>query len=435
MTRIMEKQLQLLVGELPVPSLASKQRHGAFVDNMSLPVHRWFRYSAGFSAQWAANLIAKIGLGRSSLALDPFAGSGTLLLAADQCHVPSVGIEAHPFVARIARTKLQWKANTDAFARRANAILRNAKIATATADDYPELVLRCFSLQALAQLTQLRKSWETLRDDTAESELTWLAITTILRPTSSVGTAPWQYILPKKAKRVVVDPWEAFETQVQQMQMDMALFQSRYGKSQAAFIQADARDCPQIESYSVDAVITSPPYANNYDYADATRFEMSFWGDVQSWGDLHDAVRKNLIVSSSQHASIEKLDLDKILGLSVVRPIASDLEQVCRELALERLSHGGKKHYHTMIAAYFADMGKTLIEMRRVCKLGARLFMVIGDSAPYGVYVPVYAWLGRLAVAAGFESCEFEKIRDRNVKWKNRKHRVPLSEGILQIQG
>jgi hypothetical protein len=25
----------------------------AFVDNMVLPVHRWFRYSAGFSAEWA----------------------------------------------------------------------------------------------------------------------------------------------------------------------------------------------------------------------------------------------------------------------------------------------------------------------------------------------------------------------------------------------
>ena len=23
-----------------------------FVDNMKLPIHRWFRYSAGFSAEW-----------------------------------------------------------------------------------------------------------------------------------------------------------------------------------------------------------------------------------------------------------------------------------------------------------------------------------------------------------------------------------------------
>ena len=54
---------------------------------------------------------------------------------------------------------------------------------------------------------------------------------------------------------------------------------------------------------------------------------------------------------------------------------------------------------------------------------------MIGDSAPYGVYVPVIEWLSNLALAAGFHDFRFEKTRDRNVKWKNRKHRVPLCEG------
>lgn len=60
---------------------------------------------------------------------------------------------------------------------------------------------------------------------------------------------------------------------------------------------------------------------------------------------------------------------------------------------------------------------------------------MVGDSAPYGVYVPVDQWLGRLALAAGFKSFDFVKLRDRNTKWKNRKHRVPLHEGILRVVG
>ena len=40
-----------------------------------------------------------------------------------------------------------------------------------------------------------------------------------------------------------------------------------------------------------------------------------------------------------------------------------------------------------------------------------------------------------LAIAAGFKSFTFEKTRDRNVKWKNRKHRVPLQEGRLWVEG
>ena len=45
-------QIETLVKE-SVKSPRSKlqtTRSGTFVDNMKLPIHRWFRYSAGFSA-------------------------------------------------------------------------------------------------------------------------------------------------------------------------------------------------------------------------------------------------------------------------------------------------------------------------------------------------------------------------------------------------
>ena len=63
-----------------------------FLNNMRLPVHRWFRYSAGFSAEWVKWLLA----GRESRelrVLDPFVGSGTTCLACDEMGVPSYGIE------------------------------------------------------------------------------------------------------------------------------------------------------------------------------------------------------------------------------------------------------------------------------------------------------------------------------------------------------
>ena len=88
-----------------------------------------------------------------------------------------------------------------------------------------------------------------------------------------------------------------------------------------------------------------------------------------------------------------------------------------------------------MIAGYFYDMAKMWAELRRVTTDNALICCVIGDSAPYGIYVPVDRWLGELALAAGFKSFTFERLRSRNIKWKNRKHRVPLQEGILWING
>jgi hypothetical protein len=94
-----------------------------------------------------------------------------------------------------------------------------------------------------------------------------------------------------------------------------------------------------------------------------------------------------------------------------------------------------KKTYHTMIAAYYYDLAKVFVALRQLMKENSVVGFVIGDSAPYGVYAPADIWLGKLAVAAGFKSWNFEKTRDRNIKWKNRKHSVPLKEGRLWIRG
>jgi hypothetical protein len=150
---------------------------------------------------------------------------------------------------------------------------------------------------------------------------------------------------------------------------------------------------------------------------------------------LQETVRQFIIRSCSQHATAEKLNLETLLADKSVDSIREELSVVCNELAEVRKTKGGKKAYHTMIAAYFCDLSQVFQALRPVCKIGSTLCFVIGDSAPYGVYVPAEKWLGKLALAAGFNSFSFEKLRDRNIKWKNRKHRVPLHEGRLWIKG
>jgi hypothetical protein len=80
-------------------------------------------------------------------------------------------------------------------------------------------------------------------------------------------------------------------------------------------------------------------------------------------------------------------------------------------------------------------MAQTWRAPRRVCASPSEICFVIGDSAPYGIYAPVIEWFGKLALAEGFESWTFQKLRDRNNKWKNRKHRVPLCEAQLWVRG
>lgn len=403
-----------------------------FIDNMRLPIHRWFRYSAGFSAEWVKHEV----LSRSGevRVLDPFLGSGTTCLACDEIQVPSMGVESHPFVQRVARAKLAHNADMARFqnlAKQAFAFAESAKSNTAA---YPPLIHKCYGSETLDYLDRYRQAVVACQDKSSEWSLLWMAMVSSLRSVSEAGTAPWQYVLPGRRKTVPPAPELVLRKTISLMVADIEWMAPR-AKPLANVLNDDARKCAQVPSGWATLVLTSPPYANNYDYADATRLEMSFLGEISGWGDLQDKVRKHLIRACSQHVPPKSVDIAALVDSPELAPIRDEITEVCRQLSAIRLEKGGKKTYNNMIACYFYDMAQVWTALRRSCASPSEVCFVVGDSAPYGIYVPVVEWFGKLALAAGFESWTFNKLRDRNVKWKNRKHRVPLYEGQLWVRG
>ncbi len=272
-----------------------------FADNMSMPVHRWFRYTAGFSANWVRELIQRE---NSKYVLDPFAGSGTVPIEGELAGVNAIGIEAHPYVYRIACAKQNWKIDPRDFAKAAGLLLRNAKEKGITKSDFPALILKCYPLDTIQKLEALKTAWKELDVPESHKELLWLVITAILRVSSPVGTAQWQYVLPNKTKGKVIDPFQAFELKVKDLTRDMELLRRYYPNPAVSQIfLEDARNMCSVPDQWADLVITSPPYANNYDYADATRLEMTFWGDIESWGDLQEKVRQYLVAACTQQVA------------------------------------------------------------------------------------------------------------------------------------
>lgn len=420
-----------------VPAPTNSNSTSTFLNNMKLPIHRWFRFSAGFSAHWVNDVIKNEinNRGDKIQLLDPFAGSGTALLCADECGIKSYGIEAQPFIAKIARLKTQWNYDLKRFNDFVKKISEKARKYERVEDEYPKIIYKCYPDEVLNKLEGLKKAWHKNNDGSKESELVWLAITSILRPASKAGTAQWQYILPRKTKKKVTEVFEAFHLQAKSMKDDISQYIQFFKRPKSRMILGSSLDTQAVPDNSIDVLITSPPYTNNYDYADATRLELSFWGEISGWGDLQKKIRKNLIRACSHHAALVDQTLDEILADSDLEPILPEIKETTKKLEIERENYGGRKHYHLMVAGYFSDMTKVWKNLRRMCKKDSIVCFVVGDSAPYSVYIPVDRWIGEIALAAGFNSYEFEKIRDRNIKWKNRKHRVPLHEGNLWIRG
>lgn len=414
-----------------------KARSGTFTDNMKLPIHRWFRYSAGFSADWVKSEINRFEeeTEKKARVLDPFVGSGTTSFAACSLGRESYGFDGHPFVARIAKAKNLWHIDENDFQEACDTVIAKAKRSKkiSTRHDESNLLGKCYDIDALTNLDRLRFAYESLVDDDPVWELVRLNITSILRACSKAGTAQWQYVLPKKSKSKVIDAYDAFSGKAKLMAEDMGFAKCSKWKNLANISEQDVRE--KIDAKKCNLLITSPPYPNNYDYADATRLEMMFWGEIAGWGDLKTAIRPTIMRSCSQHSAGDKIILDEILEEPLLKPIIKELTVVTRELEKVRLTKGGKKTYHTMVAAYFLDLAKIWQNSRKVMSKGSRICFVIGDSAPYGVHVAAERWLGELALASGFDSFEFEKLRDRNIKWKNRTHTVPLHEGRLWVRG
>ena len=183
-------------------------------------------------------------------------------------------------------------------------------------------------------------------------------------------------------------------------------------------------------------VLCSPPYPNNYDYADATRLEMSFFREISGWGDLQHTVRDGLIRSCSQHVPEKAVDLEEVLSRPEVEPIR---RRTGSRSAGNWARCGCRAAERRLTISWWRVTSWTLPTSGDRC--GGFAIRLAARVSSWAIRRPTAStcrsWngLGTLAVAAGFRSFAFEQTRDRNVKWKNRKHRVPLCEGRLWVEG
>lgn len=112
------------------------------------PFDRWFRYPAGFASDYVELLLDRLGL-TEGMVIDCFAGSGVTGTAAGARGLSFAGIEAHPFVAELARLKLTptaTAAQIRTLAREVATSARKSVLSALTAvDSEPDLIRRSFA--------------------------------------------------------------------------------------------------------------------------------------------------------------------------------------------------------------------------------------------------------------------------------------------------
>ena len=421
--------------------------YGTFKDSLNAPIHRWFKYPAGYSYRLVEEKIRAYGLTNKHWILDPFVVSGTTCLESRRIFIISIGFEAHSFVHWVAKTKLMWDVNIEEVARTYKKVIQCAEVLLGKkkidTGGLPELLKKCYSQANLENLLSIRDAISKQSRSPVITDFLNLALTDTLRNASKAATG-WPYISPSKMheKATQKDANKEFREQVRRMIDDLQFMKNTYNKKNpiTKVILADAR-----EPYNgfcrrkFDFALTSPPYLNNYDYADRTRLETYFFCWFKSWGEITEKVRDKLMISATTQVRRNSFGSDGGLHSEMKQVCPSlyqELHQKVNDLALRRMKKGGKKSYDYMVAGYFNDMMRVLKQVYLSLKPGCDFVLVLGDSAPYGVYIPTHEYLARLAAGIGFSSYEVEHLRTRGDKWKEnpQRHKVKLNEVILTLK-
>jgi len=415
-------------------------KFGTFRDSKNAPIHRWFQYPAGFSYKAVEAVLKYYNISHSEIVYDPFSGSGTTNVVCKFRGIESVGIEAHPFIVKIARTKVKWDYNYSDL----NDEIRNfISIMKDSKDNYkkididllPKLVQNCYSPGNLQKLILIR---ELIRMEIKNEyrDLFEIALISTLRQASGAATG-WPYIAPKK-KIEEKDGYVTFIKQLNECFNDLKKTPPNYRSTRSDIIEGDSRKTNLPDNY-FDFAFTSPPYLNNYDYADRTRLESYFMGYVNSWGEISDKIRTKLMMSATTQVTRSKFNVDNIISQilkDINYNVAVDLQEKVSKLEIIRREKGGKKSYDIMVGQYFNDMTESLLDTYRVMKEGAKYLLILGDSAPYGVHIPTETYIGEIGLGIGFKEYHIRELRKRGDKWKGnpQRHHVPLRESILILE-
>ena len=326
-----------------------------------------------------------------SIVLDPFCGSGTTLVEAKYRGMHAIGVDSNDLACLISRVKTTPLKKTDfnAVERVLDDIRHERRLKLGGAIRGPANFINCshwFQQNVILEISALLDAIRRIRSIRARDFLRVVLSSIVVRVSNQESDTRYAAVDKKVPDEFTRN---LFIKKTEDNMARMRHFSAFAPKSKISVHCADSRDLSCIRPCSVDCVITSPPYANTYDYYLYHKFR-SIWLNL----DFRSAQR-NEIGSRREFSSLKR-----------------------------------------GVGKWREDMYKCISEIHRVMKSGGTAVVVIGDSVIAGEKIDNGAMLAETA-----ESLNFKILRiDSSEQAKNSKSFNPMfsragkREHVIRVQ-
>lgn len=367
-----------------------------FRESLSVPIHRWYGYKEGFSPSFVQAFFHRYSKRKTDVVFDPFGGVGTTCLEAIKRGFTAYSMDVNPlshFAAKVKTRKYSDKNIKSVLA--ALAELQASPGETFSHEINNKTVERYFDPTTWKSLTCLLARILRIRVEKTRN-LFLLALLSLVEEVSTHhknGNGV-------KRKRIVPAPVDSaqmmllFADRVSMYCDDIA--KTQLHASPGLFFRSNI--VPYELPRKADIVLTSPPYANCFDYSKVYLTELWLGGFFTQRQD-QEAFRESSIKSHVHY--------------SWKRENAESASEFVNKVLVPYLAEGKlwNNKIPGMISGYFSDMTCFLRILSKNLNENATVGIVVGNSVYGGVPVATDILLAEIAETMGYKCESIEVYR------------------------
>jgi hypothetical protein len=347
---------------------------------------RWFPYYAGFSSEFANQLIASSSLAKGSALMDPWNGSGTTTSFAALNGYRAVGFDLNPVMAVVAKARLLPQCEI-------------VSVAPLLADI---LTIRRIELAIYKLLVSAERGGGALDSVGELSSLAAFFYVALFRAVRSLlhrfkGSNPTWITRPRslacRIRPAVSIISERFSDYATRMALTTLATPAREeSRTIGSIIRVASSEKLPVFPGTIDFVLSSPPYCTRIDYGVATLPELAVMGfEVDKrLGEF----RAGLIGTPTIHPDTPEP--------------STSWGNTCVKLLKRIHDHRSKAasaYYYKTYIQYFAAMAQSFSELSRCLKLRATCVLVVQDSYFKDLHIDLAVVFAEMARSASLELC------------------------------